>query len=78
MKTTSPDARYKLQLIQTRITEEDRGLLERAAALAGLPTSTWLRELGLNAAREVIAKFESRTTAAVQDSTERPDPFADD
>lgn len=37
--------------LRIRLTNSERAELDAAADLAGLPTSTWLRDLGLAAAR---------------------------
>ena len=50
----------KLELIRVRITPSERAELDTAAAAAGVPTSTWLRDLGLSAARELSSP---KTTA---------------
>lgn len=43
--------RIKDKPLMIRVTDEQKALLERAAALDDLPLSTWLRQLGLYIAR---------------------------
>ena len=44
----------KYGILQIRLTEPEREELNTAAAAAGVPTSTWLRDLGLFAARAAV------------------------
>ena len=57
-KSLSDSRKYDRLVV--RLTDTERAALDSAAAMAGLPTSTWARELLLNAA----ANATSRPTVA--------------
>jgi uncharacterized protein (DUF1778 family) len=46
--------------LRIRLTDDERDVLDRAAALDGMPTSTWLRALGIDVARR---RLKSRRKA---------------
>lgn len=56
----------KLGVIQVRLTPDERTELDIAAAADGVPTSTWLRELGLKAARSRVSEPPSPPVVAAK------------
>lgn len=50
-----PEERREKEL-RIRTNDQEREILDAAAELAGEPTSTWLRMIGLKAARRILAK----------------------
>jgi hypothetical protein len=48
-----PDEEKKLEQIRIRVTEDQKQLLETAAAMEGAGVATWLRLVGIKAARSV-------------------------
>lgn len=46
----------KTDMLRIRVTEDERATLDGAAAAAGQPTGTWIRETALTAAAEQAAK----------------------
>lgn len=46
-----PEGSAKGYIVQTRLSESDRELVERAAAARGVSVSRWIRELILRAAK---------------------------
>lgn len=51
-----PDDERKTALVRVRLTEAQRAMFEKAAKAAGLEVSTWLREVGVVAARRAGVK----------------------
>lgn len=51
-----PDADAKTYMLRIRMTEEDRKLLDEAAKLRSLETSTWARSELVSLARKVLGK----------------------
>lgn len=56
-----PKSKTPLRML---LTDDERALLDRAAAIAGKPTSTWGRDSLLTLAAEVIAAHEKPTPPA--------------
>ena len=52
MKRRKPPQNRKEQLVQIRVTAEQKRIMTEAADTAGLDLSSWLRQLGLKAANE--------------------------
>lgn len=50
-------ARAKTKHIGVRVSEADHDLIEKAAQIdAGLPPATWVRQLALTRAREIVGE----------------------
>jgi hypothetical protein len=50
VKRRKPERQRKEQLVQIRVTEEQKRIMTEAAHRVGLDLSSWLRQLGLKAA----------------------------
>ena len=55
MKRRKPKQLRKEQLVQIRVTVEQKRIMTEAANRVGLDLSSWLRQLGLKAARAPIS-----------------------
>ncbi len=53
-----PAGEARTNVLRVRLTEKERGELDKAAHLVGLDTSTWTRHELLSLARRIIAKQE--------------------
>jgi uncharacterized protein (DUF1778 family) len=51
-----PESEAKSYMLRIRMTEEERALLEEAAKVKSLETSTWARSELVALARKVVAK----------------------
>lgn len=63
-RTQTKNTKQKSDRLNLRITTSDRDLLERAAQLEGLSTSTFLIRAAAETAREVIAREQRITISA--------------
>ncbi|WLD10865.1 plasmid mobilization protein [Planctellipticum variicoloris] len=50
----------KTAVLQIRMTEDEKAKLDAAAAAAGQPTGTWLRDMGLAAADDIAGGTKKR------------------
>lgn len=64
-RPTKADAERKSNMLRIRLTEEDRQILESAAELSGLDTSTWARSILLRSAKRkaptIITEWTRKT-----------------
>lgn len=57
----------KHEVIQIRLTKSEKDSIDAGAAAAGSPTATWLRDLGLAAAAEIVATLPAKKTRRKSD-----------